>query len=258
MDYFEKIDNNPAEDLLWNIPEQKSGIVNVVGGNAQNFRVTMKTAEWLAEKYPVEMVKVVLPDALKTKLPPMPNFVFLKSTETGAFGDEAELTKVLNSVDSNLIIGDLSKNAITGKIVTSACENSEKLTLITRDAVDLVVENGSEKLLANDNLIVFGSLVQLQKLLRSVYYPKMLLLSQSLMQVADVLHKFTLSYPVSMVTLHSGQILVAKDGKVKAIPLEKSGYSPMSLWNGELAAKIVAINLYNPNKFIDATIAAIL
>ena len=63
---------------------------------------------------------------------------------------------------------------------------------------------------------------------------------------------------MSIVTLHNGQILVVKDGAVKAVPMEKSGYSPIMLWNGELAAKIVALNLYNPNNFIGATIAAIL
>ena len=29
MDYFEKIGNNPYEDLYWNIPEKKQGAVNV-------------------------------------------------------------------------------------------------------------------------------------------------------------------------------------------------------------------------------------
>ena len=257
MEYFEKIEQQPAEDLLWNIPERKQDIVNVMGGNGQNFRMPVRVAEYLAGKYPVETVNVVLPETLKTKLPSMPNFKFLPATESGTFGGEG-LTEAISAVDFNLIIGDLSKNSVTGKAVVSACESSEKPILITRDTVDLVAENEPEKVLLNENLIIFGSLVQLQKLLRAVYYPKMLLLSQSLVQVAEVLHKFTLSYPVSVVTLHSGQILVAKDGIVKAVPLEKSGYSPMMLWNGELAAKIVALNLYNPNKFIEATIAAIL
>ena len=72
-----------------------------------------------------------------------------------------------------------------------------------------------------------------------------------------MLHKFTLSYPVSIVTLHNGQILVVKNGIVKAVKMEMSGYSPIMLWNGELVAKIVALNLYNPGDFIQAAIAAI-
>lgn len=256
MEYFEKLEKNPVEDLLWNVPERKQGVVNVVGGNGQNFRTPVKVAEYLAGKYPVETVNVVLPEALRGKLPPMENFKFLPATENGAFSGEG-LAEAINAADFNLIVGDLSKNTITGKAVVSACENAEKPILITRDAVDLAAENGPEKMLLNENLIIFGSLMQMQKILRAVYYPKMLLLSQSLVQVAEVLHKFTLSYPVSMVTLHSGQILVAKDGKVKAVSVEKSGYSPMMIWSGELAAKIVALNLYNPGDFVKATLAAI-
>lgn len=257
MDYFEKLENNPYEDLYWNIPEKKQGAVNVIGGNGQSFRTEVKVAEYLAGNYPVETVNTVLPEALKNKLPPVENFKFLPATEGGTFSGEG-LADVINGADFNLIIGDLSKNAVTGKAVTSACEASEKPIVITRDTVDLIAENGPEKVLMNENMIIFGSLAQMQKILRAVYYPKMLLLSQSLVQVVEVLHKFTLSYPVSIVTLHNGQLLVAKDGTVKAMPLEKSGYSPIMLWNGELAAKIVALNLYNPNNFIGATIAAIL
>lgn len=257
MEYFEKVEENIAKDLLWNIPERKQGVVNVIGGNSQNFRTPVKVAEYLTEKYPVETVNLILPDALKNKLPSMPNFKFLESTETGSFADDTKLVANMNSGDSNLLIGDLSKNAITGKAVVSSCASSEKPILLTRDAVDLVADNNPEEVLLNEKLVIFGSLAQIQKLLRAVYYPKMLLLSQSLVQVTEVLHKFTLSYPVGIVTLHNGQILIAKDGMVKAVPMEKSGYSPIMLWSGELAAKIVALNLYNSGDFTQATMAAI-
>ena len=257
MEYFEKVEENIAKDLLWNIPERKQGVVNVIGGNGQNFRTPVRVAEYLTEKYPIETVNLILPDALKSKLPPMPNFKFLESTETGSFADSTELVANINNGEYNLLIGDLSKNAITGKAVVSACVSSEKPMLLTRDAVDLVADNNPGEVLLNEKLVIFGSLAQMQKLLRAVYYPKMLLLSQSLVQVAEVLHKFTLSYPVSIVTLHNGRILIAKDGMVKAVPMEESGYSPIMLWSGELAAKIVALNLYNPGDFVWATMAAI-
>ena len=83
-------------------------------------------------------------------------------------------------------------------------------------------------------------------------------MSSSLIQIADVLHKFTLSYPVEIITLHNGQVIVAKNGIVKAVALEKTGYSPIMFWNGEVAGKIVGMNLYNPSKFIEATIDAII
>ena len=258
MDYFEKLEKNPSEDLKWNIPERAQGSVNVIGGNAGSFRTEVKVAEWLAENYPVKEVNVVLPDALKGKLPELPNFQFLPSVESGSFDESQELVDVFNATEFNLVLGDLSKNSVTGRALASAYKSSEKSLLITRDAIDLLTEAGAEKVLMNENLTIFASVAQLQKLLRAIYYPKMLLLTQSLVQVAEVLHKFTLSYPISIVTLHNEQVLIANGGTVKAVPLAKTGYAPLEFWNGELATKIVALNLFNPNNFIKATLCAVL
>lgn len=257
MEYFEKLESNPYKDLEWNIPERKQGTVNIIGGNAQNFRAEVKVAEFLTAKYPLEVVNVVMPDALRGKLPEMPNFQFLPATESGSFGESQELINVFGRADFNLVLGDLSRNFVTGKAMANACKAASKMTLLTRDAVDLVAGSGPERVLMNENLAFFASVVQLQKLLRAVYYPKMLMMSQSLVQVAEVIHKFTLSYPVGVISLHNGQILVASNGIVKAVPLEQSGYMPITVWGGELAAKIAVMNLYNPNNFIGATCAAI-
>lgn len=257
MDYLHKIDQNPYQDLYWNLPEQKQGIVGVVGGNSQGFRIPIGVAETLATKYPVKTVNLIMPDALKTTLPPLGGFVFLSSTESGSFADGKSLADAINATDFSLMIGDLSKNSITAKAIGSACQSSEKPLLITRDSADLLAVEATEKILMNENLIIFVSMAQLQKLFRAVYYPKVLLLSQSLVQIAEALHKFTLSYPVSVITLHNGQILIAKNGNVNVVPLEKSGCSPITIWNGELAAKIIALNLYNPDNFLAATTAAL-
>ena len=32
MDYFTRVERGNYEDLTWNIPEQKQGIVNIIGG----------------------------------------------------------------------------------------------------------------------------------------------------------------------------------------------------------------------------------
>ncbi len=257
MDFFSKIETKPDPDLTWNIPEQKQGGLNIIGGNAQSFRTEIKIAEFATQNYPLENINIVFPDALKAKLPDLPNFIFLSSTDSGSFADEKELKNALNAVDFNLFLGDFSKNSITEKVVASAGENSEKPLLITRDAVDLIADQNPEKSLQNENLIFFASLPQLQKLFRAVYYPKMLLLSQSLVQVADALHKFTLSYPTKIITLHNEQILIAENGTIKAVPLAKASLHPITFWQGEVAAKIVALNLYNPNNFQNATISAL-
>ena len=256
MGYFEKLEHAPA-DLTWNLPEQKQGTINLVGGNSKSFRTEVKISEFVAENYPVKSVFTVLPDALSSSLPSLPNLRFLSSTESGSFASADELTESLNSADYNLLLGDFSKNSITRTAVKTAVERTKAPTLITRDAVDLLTEAGPERLLMNENLLFFASLSQLQKLLRAVYYPKVLLLSSSLPQITEVLHKFTLSYPVRLITLASGQLLLAENGEIKAISLDKPGLPPISLWGGEAAAKITALNLFSPGQFFAATLSAL-
>ena len=257
MDYFTRVERGNYEDLTWNIPEQKQGIVNIIGGNSQNFRTEVRTAEFITANYPIKEVRLVLPNALKNNLPNLPNLVLLPSTDSGSFNESQELNNVFNSADFNLLLGDLSKNSVTGTAVAGACRRSEKMTLLTRDTVDIVTDNSPERTLMNENLIFFTSMAQLQKLLRAVYYPKMLLLTQSLVQVSEVLHKFTLSYPVKLVTLHDGQILLAENGTIRVVSIEESGYSPVTIWSGELAAKITLLNLFNPNNFLPASTTAV-
>ena len=143
----------------------------------------------------------------------------------------------------------------SSKAIKNACLKGK--IIITRDAVDALSNSAPDKDLMNENLIIFVSMAQLQKLFRAVYYPKVLLLTQSLMQVAENLHKFTLSYPVSIITLHDNQVIIAKNGNVNVVPLEKTGYSPMTIWSGELAAKLTVMNLFNPDNFLNASVAAV-
>lgn len=257
MEYFEKLDQNPYEDLKWNIPEQKQGIISIIGGNSSSFRTEVKIAEYVTNSFPIREARLILPDILKNKLPSLPYFAFMPSTDSGSLAESQALLDSFSATDFNLVLGDLSRNTTTGKAISDACRNAEKMTLITRDAIDLLADNDPGRWLMNENLILMASVVQLQKLLRAVYYPKMLLASSSLIQVAELLHKFTLSYPVAIITLHNEQVLVAQNGTVKAVPLAKTGYSPITFWSGEAAAKTALMNLYSPNQFIKASISAL-
>ena len=256
MDFFEKLSNNPYEDLFWNLPEQKKGRVNIIGGSSSSFQSAIRTAEWLQKNEPIEEVSVILPDSLQADLAGLPNLEFLPSTDSGSFSGDG-LADTFATADYNLLIGDLSRNTRTGQAISRAAAESTKPLLITRDAIDLLADHQPAAALANANLSLLATLAQLQKLLRAVFYPKMLTLSMPLTQVAETLHKFTLSYPVGIVTFHAGLILVAHGGKVKAVPLSSSGFTPLTLWSGQLAAKIITLNLFNPSNFLPATIAAI-
>ena len=136
-------------------------------------------------------------------------------------------------------------------------ENSPEVpTVIARDGVDLVA-NEAEKFLLRENVTVVASMAQLQKIFRAVYYPKMLLLSQPIFPIVETLHKFTLSYPVSILTFHEGKILCARNGNVNSVEIEKTAYSPISLWSGEVAARGAVFQMFNPGRELEALVAGI-
>ncbi|MBR0403315.1 hypothetical protein IJI55_02075 [Candidatus Saccharibacteria bacterium] len=243
------------DDILWNIPEQKSGTVAILGGNLHNFASVAKTAEYFA-KMPIKTVHTYLPDSLKTKLPPLPDIFFTKSTATGSFDKSPELNAAINSADIALLAGDFSKNSATAIALAEAIKNSEKPTVWAKDTTDLLTTEAQD-LLPNGNITLIATLSQLQKLLRAIYYPKMLLLSMPIQPIKEVLHKFTLSYPVTILTFHDGQIIIASNGELHTTPLEKTSYTPLTLWTTDLPAKITALQAWNPNKPYDSTIAAL-
>lgn len=246
-----------SEAILWNIPEQKTGKVAILGGNAQSFAQIVKTAEYFTP-LPVGELKLVLPDALKNKLPPLPELYFAPSTPAGSLAKSDELAAALDFADVAVLAGDFSKNAATAVALAEAmAENPDTPTVWAKDTVNLL-ENEATRLLEQNQITILATVAQLQKLLRAMYYPKMLLLSMPMQPVKEVLRKFTVSYPkVVILTLHQGQILVASAGEVATTPLEKTGYTPLSLWTTDLAVKVTALQLWNSKARFEATRTAV-
>lgn len=257
LDYWQKQLKPLYADLTWNLPEQKTGTASVIGGNLQSFSNVVRTAEFLSRHFPLQHVSTILPSALRDKLPAMENVNFTPSTTSGSFAKSYELERYVSESNLTLLAGDFSKNAETAIALADATRQSEQLLVITRDSVDLLAPAAAQ-LLAHPHLIVIASMVQLQKIFRSVYYPRMIMLSQPLLPVLETLHKFTLSYPVALITFHQDNIIVASHGNITTTPLNLTNYSPLTLWSGQLAAKIAAFNLYNSTKPLEASTAAIL
>lgn len=252
-DYWKKqVKKSDYSDLEWNIPEQKAGIINLIGGNSAGFSAVVHNAEFLSTKFPVKKLNIILPDSLKSKLPPSPDVFFMPSTDSGSFAKSPLLNSYMNDADTNIFIGDFSKNSATAIAISEALKLSNKPAMLTRDSIDLVLPE-MPNLIEKENLFLVGSLAQIQKLFRAVYYPKVLLLSMPLIQVVEALHKFTLSYPTTILTFHQDQIIIAFSGKIITIPLDTTIYSPISLWSGQLACKIAVNNLYSPSKNLEAT-----
>ncbi len=272
LSYWQKQTKPLFPDLLWNIPEQKTGNLAIIGGNSQTFSTVVRISEYANKNFPFSNVKTFLPDALRGKLPTFTNLEFLPSTSSGSFAKSFQLNTYISRSDATLIIGDLSKNSATAIALADAIishsdeanlnsddsiPNHPKPLVITRDSVDLLAPEASNWLLRKNTFVV-ASMVQLQKLFRAVYYPRMILLSQPLLPIIDTLHKFTLTYPVTLITFQEENIIVAHGGQITTTNISNTTYSPLTLWSGQLATKTLALNLYNPEKPLEATTAAIL
>ncbi|MBQ6321029.1 hypothetical protein IJI17_02300 [Candidatus Saccharibacteria bacterium] len=249
---------NFAADLSWNFPEQRAKTLTILGGNSQNFSTEVKLAEFINHNYPfLQEVKNLFPASLKSKFPPLPNLDFFDATNSGSFKPSPELRASLANADFALFSGDFSKNSETAIALAETLKNSPSTpVLLTRDTIDLLSPE-ADAFIERENCALVASLAQLQKLFRALYYPKMLLLSSPLFPVIETLHKFTLTYPVALLTFHDGQILAAKNGAVRSVPLAKTTYSPLTLWSGEVAARAAVFSLFNPSKPLDSLLAAL-
>ena len=243
------------QDILWNVPEQKVGRVAIIGGNSQNFAGVARIAEYFS-KMPLKDVYTYLPESLKGKIPVMPDVFFTAATNAGSFDKSPELNAAISEADVSLLAGDFSKNSATAIALSRAIVGAKKPTVWVKDTTDLLAPEAAQ-LLELPGITIIASLSQLQKLLRAIYYPKMLLLSMPIQAVKEVLHKFTLSYPVTILTLHQGQVIISSAGEIYTTPLEKTGYTPLTLWTGDLAAKIAALEAWNKGKEYEAAVAAL-
>ena len=255
--YWQKLDQVVDNSILWNIPEQKTGRISIIGGNVQSFMTEIKNTEFL-NSLPIKDANLLLPDALKNKIPTFASVYFAESTESGSFAKSSTLKNFALDSDLALFSGDFSKNSITEIAILDTIKqlHPNQITLLSRDSVDLISANAQE-VLEQQNLVILSSMLQLQKVFRAALYPKMLLLSMPIFPVIEILHKFTLSYPCTILTLHQNQIIVAKNGSIYSTPIERTSYTPLSLWSGTLACKIAALSLWNPQNLHHAATTAL-
>ena len=251
-DYWKKLDHIVDDSILWNIPEQKTGRIAVIGGNLENCMVEIKNTEFL-NSLPIKSANLLLPSALQGKLPAFASVYFADSTSSGSFAKSSTLENF--ALDSDL---DCSKNSITEIAIIDTLRklHENQLIVVTRDVCDLISAD-IQGILERKNLILMASLVQLQKIFRAVLYPKMILLSMPIFPIIEILHKFTLSYPCTILTFHQNQIILASAGTVYTIPINQTNYTPLTLWSGTLACKISTLALWNPTNLLNAAECAI-
>lgn len=222
-------------DALWNKPERKTGKLAIIGGNRNGFAAVAAAYE-TARRLNVDSAKVILPDSLKKQIPTQIfDATFSESNPSGSFAKNAlnELNAASDFADASILIGDSGANAETSTLFENFLRvNSDRKLTVTRDAVDNLIRS-AEETLNYPNLHLVLSISQLQKLARSVYYPRVITLSQSLAQTAETLHKFSLTFPVSLTLWHDGQLFFAKNGAVFSQDFDQ----PVRVWSGEIAVR---------------------
>ena len=137
-----------------------------------------------------------------------------------------------------LFIGDSGANSETAQLLQKFIADEAYLDItvtVARDAVDLVIYD-AESLLNRPKCCLVVSLAQFQKLARAVFYPRMITFSQGIRQVAETLHKFTITYPATIVLFHDDNLIVAHGGRVVSQAFSEA----MRVWNGEVPTRAAA------------------
>ena len=230
-------------------PEQKrfAGKLLLIGGNKGSF-FAVANAMQMAVKRGVGEVRVVMPKSLKGKVPSMPEIIFAEAEASGAFGKSA-LSEILSQTawaDAVVVVGELGRNAETSVMMAEFLKICDKPIYLMRDAVDAAAADVMNWSLSEAPVTLLATVPQLQKLLRTMYYPKMITLSMPTNQLVETLHKFTLSFEMTIMTYHNEQIIMAQNGEVITASMHDTGFTPINLWDGKAVVDTAILQLWNP------------
>lgn len=248
LSYWHKqTDSNPyAKDAEWLRPERRdqAGKLGIIGGNKLSF-VAVAEAYQTALSTGAGQVRVLLPGALKSSVPStITDVLYGATTPSGSLAKDAstELSTLASWADGLLFIGDAGRNAETAILYEQFISSHDGPITITRDAIDLV-KNNPDILVTREQTLIVASFAQVQKLLQGVYFPKMLTFNMQLLQLTETLHKFTITYPCTIVTLHKDTLIIVNSGSV----VTQDWDNAMAIWRGTVATKAAVYWLWQPN-----------
>jgi NAD(P)H-hydrate repair Nnr-like enzyme with NAD(P)H-hydrate dehydratase domain len=243
-------------DIEWSKPETRtqSGKLGIIGGNKLGF-AGVAEAYSVATQSGVGQVRVLLPDVLKKTIPKIiTDTIYAPTNISGSLTKDAiaEMTALGAWADEILLVGDAGRSSETAIVYEQFLQTYQGKLVVTRDAIDLV-KNNARGLIERPNTLLIASFAQLQKIFQAVYYPKVLTFSMQLTQLIEAVHKFTITYPVSIAVLHKDYLVIAHEGQV----VSTEWGNPMAIWRGDVASKAAAYWLWNPGKPLEATATAI-
>jgi len=244
-------------DIEWSKPEQKAmrGRLGIIGGNKLGFTGVAENYE-VALKSGIGEIRVLMPEALRKSIPiTMTDVLFGSSNPSGSLSRDA-----LNDMKATgewstgiLLIGDAGRNSETAILYEDFIRSYTGPLIITRDAIDLI-KNSSAMIVNRPNTTLVLSFAQLQKLFSAVYYPKVLTFSMQMTNLVEALHKFTISYPINILTFHNDTILVASNGDISSMPFD----TPTDIWRGKIATIASIYWLWNLSKPFESITASLI
>jgi len=243
-------------DIIWSKPERRdqAGKLGIIGGNKLGF-AGVAEAYSIAHTVGIGQGRVLLPDVLKSTIPAsMTDVIFGASNPSGSLAKDGltAMQALGDWADGVLLIGDAGRNSETTVAYEQFVQQYTGMLTVTRDAVDLV-KNSSTLLVERPQTLLVVSFAQLQKLFQAVYYPKILTFSMQLAQLVDAVHKFTITYPVSLMVPHRETIIIANGGQVVTQPWDNA----MAIWRGSVATTAACYWLWNPSHPLESVTTSI-
>ena len=207
-------------DMLWSRPENRrhAGKLLVLGGNAHGFSAPAAVYNE-AGKAGVGTCRVLLPDALhKTVGKLFPAAEYAASTATSGSFARAALDEWLSQsawADGVVLAGDLGRNSETAILMENYLKKYGNQLTLVNDAIEYAIDTPDLFLHRPETTLVV-TLAQLQKLATAAKFPIAVTSGMALLQLADLLFKFTQEFKSNIVTHHDGAVLVAVNGQVSS------------------------------------------
>jgi hypothetical protein len=253
LNYWVKQSNQKPlfEDIIWSQPEQKSlaGKLLIIGGNVHGFSASA-LAFASASKAGIGNCKVLLPDILrKTIGKTLLEADYTPSTPSGSFATRslAEYIDYASWSDLVLLAGDIGRNSETSMLHESFIHDYSGLLTITKDSLDIFVNNPNI-LFDRPKTLIVASLAQLQRLTTNSYPAILITADMGLVALVKVLSELSTKTSVSYITKYLNNIIVAVDGKVSSTKLIKD----LEIWRVSIASFASVWWLQNPTRKFEA------
>ncbi|HSH55991.1 MAG TPA: hypothetical protein VK983_04155 [Candidatus Limnocylindrales bacterium] len=243
-------------DMIWSRPENRAfaGKLLIIGGNLYGFKAPAEAYTY-ATKAGIGSTRVLLPDALeKTLGKAFDAAEFAPSTPSGSFSQRAlgELLPMANWADGVLIADDLGRNSETAILLEKFAKHYTAQLTIAGAATEYFINTPSNILERPDTLLIL-SFGQLQKLAVAARSTSAFTSDMDLLRFVDILHDFSTSLQLYLITEHLGNVFIAVKGQVSSTRLNglESG------WQTKAAARAATWWLQNPSKPFEALTTSI-